>query len=261
MKSAALHSIAGVPLWVEQWKFSMDETRPCLIFLHEALGSAALWKDYPALLCERLQCNGLVYDRMGHGLSAPFTHPREKDYLEKEALIYLAALIEQFELQQPILVGHSDGGTIALLYAAHFSAQLTGIITEAAHIYVDPTGADGIRRAIEQFEHHHLKEKLAKYHGDKTEALFYAWADTWTAEAFSDWNIADQLPRISCPALILQGDGDQYAGTQHMWDIASGIGSNAQAVLVENCGHIPHLQAQAQTLQLSVDFIEGLMEV
>ncbi|MBX2877216.1 MAG: alpha/beta hydrolase, partial [Saprospiraceae bacterium] len=248
-------------IWVEQLHYARDTESPTLIFLHEALGSVALWKGYPALLCEAMQCNGIVYDRMGHGLSDPFNQERDNDYLEVEALLYLRQLITAFGLKKPILVGHSDGGTIALLYAAHYSAQLSGIITEAAHIYVEDTGAGGMQRAIHQFEHTVFKEKLAKYHGEKTEALFYAWAHTWTSAAFSSWNIEQQLAQIHCPALILQGTQDEYASPQHMWDIAEGIGDNALGILIENCGHIPHLQAREKTLALSKDFIKGLIQV
>lgn len=258
MKSSGFHRIAGVKLWVEQWMFDSNPVRPTLVFLHEALGSVALWKGYPELLCQALQCNGVIYDRMGHGLSDPFNTVRNNDYLEIEALQYLPELIRELGLKKPILVGHSDGGTIALIYAAHFPNQVSGIITEAAHIYVEDTGAEGMQTAIHQFEHTIFKDKLAKYHGEKTEALFYAWANTWTSETFSSWNISAQLSTITCPALILQGDKDEYAQAQHMWDITEGIGKNARGILVENCGHIPHLQAQERTLELSVEFIKPL---
>jgi len=258
MKSSGFHRIAGANLWVEQCSFDPDQTQPTLIFLHEALGSVALWKGYPTLLCQALQCNGVIYDRIGHGLSDPFNAVRTNDYLEIEARQYLHELIQTLGLKKPILVGHSDGGTIALIYAAQFPDLVSGIITEAAHIYVENTGAQGMQTAIYQFEHTIFKEKLAKYHGEKTEALFYAWADTWTSETFSSWNITAQLPNITCPALILQGDKDEYAQQQHMWDIVEGIGENTQGVLVENCGHIPHLQAQEKTLELSIEFIKKL---
>lgn len=258
MKSSGFQRIAGANLWVEQCSFDPGHNRPTLIFLHEALGSVALWKGYPALLCQALQCNGVIYDRIGHGLSDPFNTERNNDYLHVEALQYLHELIQTLGLKKPILVGHSDGGTIALIYAAQFPDQVSGIITEAAHIYVESTGAEGMQTAIHQFEHTIFKEKLAKYHGEKTEALFYAWANTWTSEVFSSWNIADQLADITCPALVLQGDSDEYAQPQHMWDIVEGIGKNAHGVLVENCGHIPHLQAQDRTLALSVEFIKKL---
>lgn len=260
MKSSSFFSIADVKLWVEQLHYAESAERPTLIFLHEALGSVALWKGYPTLLCEALQCNGVVYDRMGHGRSSPFSKARDNDYLEVEALLYLRELIDKLGLKKPILIGHSDGGTIALIYAARYSAQLSGIITEAAHIYVENDGADGMQTAIHQFEHTVFKEKLAKYHGEKTEALFYAWADTWTSEAFSSWNIEKQLAEINCPALILQGAQDEYASQQHMWDIAEGIGDNARGILIENCGHIPHLQAQEKTLALSKSFISRLIQ-
>lgn len=259
MKSSSHVTIAGVQLWVEQLRYSEDASRPSLIFLHEALGSVALWKGYPALLCEALQCNGVVYDRMGHGLSSPFNKKREHNYLEIEAVVYLRGLIEELGLEKPILVGHSDGGTIALIYAAHYPDQVRGIITEAAHIYVEDVGSGSMQRAIHQFEHTIFKEKLAKYHGEKTEALFYAWVDTWTSASFSTWNIKEQLDAINCPALILQGAEDEYATQQHMWDIAKGIGEHAKGVLIENCGHIPHLQAQAETLALSKDFIDAML--
>lgn len=259
MKSSSYFTIKGVQLWVEQLHFTKDTSRPTLIFLHEALGSVALWKGYPDLLCEALQCNGVVYDRMGHGLSSPFNEKRSNDYLDIEAVVYLRGLIVELGLEKPILVGHSDGGTIALIYAAHYPDQLRGIITEAAHIYVEDTGSGGMQKAIYQFEHTIFKDKLAKYHGEKTEALFYAWADTWTSESFSTWNIEQQMTSISCPALILQGAQDEYATQQHMWDIAKGIGNNAKGILIDNCGHIPHLQAQAETLALSKEFISGLL--
>lgn len=259
MKSSSYFMIKGIQLWVEQLHFTKDTSRPTLIFLHEALGSVALWKGYPDLLCEALQCNGVVYDRMGHGLSSPFNRERGNDYLEVEALLYLRELILQLGLQKPILIGHSDGGTIALIYAAHYSDELSGLITEAAHIYVEDTGSGGMQQAIHQFEHTIFKEKLAKYHGEKTEALFYAWADTWTSAAFSTWNMEDQLGEINCPALILQGAEDEYATQKHMWDIAKGIGEPASGVLIDNCGHIPHLQAQQETLALSQDFISSIL--
>ena len=124
---------------------------------------------------------------------------------------------------------------------------------------MEDTGSGGMQTAIDQFEHTIFKEKLAKYHGEKTEALFYAWADTWTSEAFSSWNITDQLASISCPALILQGEQDEYASQQHMWDIVQGIRNHAKGILIENCGHIPHLQAKEKTLALSKAFIQNLV--
>ena len=253
MKSATHHIIAGKNLWIEQWQVVKTPPGPTLIFLHEALGSVSLWKDFPQLLCETLGYNGLIYDRKGHGLSDAMDKPRDKNYLHEEALVDLRLIIEQFEIDQPILIGHSDGGSIALIYAAHYPT--TAVITAAAHSYVEMTGAGGIQYAIEQYQQTVFREKLQKYHGEKTDTLFYAWADTWLSPHFADWEINSLLPKIEAPCLLLQGKEDQYASAQHLFNMASQIGSNAEAILIENCGHTPHLQAKKKTLQLMSDFI------
>lgn len=253
MKSTIYSVINGKKLWIEQWLVQDDPTRPTLIFLHEALGSVSLWRDFPQLLCQTLGYNGLIYDRKGHGLSDPMDKARDKNYLHEEALVDLKEIIQLFDIQQPILIGHSDGGSIALIYAAHYPTY--AIITAAAHSYVERTGAGGIETAIEQYEQTVFREKLQKYHGDKTDALFYAWAETWLSADFADWEIDSLLPQIQAPSLLLQGENDPYASQQHLLDIARHMGSNARAVLIENCGHMPHLQAKEKTLQLMVDFI------
>lgn len=258
MKSATQHIIAGKNLWIERWQVVPPSPGPTLIFLHEALGSVSLWKDFPQLLCETLGYNGLIYDRKGHGLSDAMEKPRDKNYLHEEALIDLRLIIEQFEIEQPILIGHSDGGSIALIYAAHHPT--TAVITAAAHSYVEMTGAAGIHYAVEQYQQTVFREKLQKYHGDKIDALFYAWADTWLSADFADWEINSLLPQIQAPSLLLQGENDPYASQQHLFDIATHMGSNATALLVENCGHIPHLQAKEKTLQLMTEFIRQLAE-
>lgn len=253
MKNAAHHIIAEKNLWIEQWLVNKENSGPTLIFLHEALGSVSLWKDFPQRLCQALGYNGLVYDRKGHGLSDAMDKPRDKNYLHEEALVDLKGIIDLFHIEHPILIGHSDGGTIALIYAAHYPTY--AVITEAAHSYVESTGAPGIQQAITQYQQTVFREKLQKYHGTKTDALFYAWANTWLSPDFADWEINSLLPNVQAPCLLLQGKEDQYAGTQHLLDIASHIGSNAEALLIEDCGHTPHLQAKEQTLQLMSDFI------
>lgn len=258
MKSAKYHIIAEKKLWIEQWLFNEKANGPTLIFLHEALGSVSLWRDFPQQLCQALGYNGLVYDRKGHGLSDPMDKARDKNYLHEEALVDLKGIIDLFDIQQPVLVGHSDGGTIALIYAAHFPTY--AVITAAAHSYVERMGAGGIQSAIEQFEQTVFREKLQKYHGDKTDALFYAWADTWLSADFADWEINSLLSQIQAPSLLLQGENDPYASQQHLFDMASHMGSNATAMLVENCGHMPHLQAKDKTLQLMTEFILQLSE-
>ena len=215
---------------------------PVLVFLHEALGSMALWKTFPKDLCQICGFNGLLYDRQGHGHSDPMSLPRPSDYLEIEAWHYLPELLDQMEIEKPILFGHSDGGSIALLYAAKH--PVSALITEAAHIYIEPETIQGIKLALEQMQTNNLKTKLARYHGGKTEILISAWAETWLSEPFQKWDISEYLPQIYAPTLLLQGKSDEFATAQQLYDIEEMTGGNAKALLLDDCGHIPHFHAK-----------------
>lgn len=244
--------VLGKSLWIEQYMVN-SEANPTLVFLHEGLGCTAMWKDFPGKLCQTVGLNGLLYDRQGHGKSGALDKRREKDYLHIEALDFLPKLLEQLGIQKPILIGHSDGGTIALLYAAHFPT--TAIITEAAHIYVEEVTTVGIKEAIKFYQTTSMKEKLVKYHGEKTDALFHAWADTWLDESFVNWNIQNVLPKIDVPSLIIQGEEDPYATQQHWRDIVNGLGGESQGIWLENCGHTPHKENPTLMQKAIQDFI------
>jgi pimeloyl-ACP methyl ester carboxylesterase len=240
-------------LYWERIEVGAPQDAPVLVFLHEALGSVAMWKSFPTELCQTCGLNGLVYDRQGHGHSDPLTLPRTKDYLEIEAWTYLPELLQTLKINNPILFGHSDGGSIALLYASKY--ECTAVITEAAHIYVEDITLKGIQSVIAQMEKTQLPAKLSKYHTEKTEALITAWTDTWLSEDFQDWNIQDQLPNIKAPCLLLQGAADEYATPQHLQNITDRIGENAQSILLDNCAHIPHFQSKEQVLQITREFL------
>lgn len=226
-----------------------------LVFLHDALGSVDQWGDFPRKLALRCNLNALVYDRAGHGGSSPLLHTRDEAYLHREALEILPELLRQLQIKNPILVGHSDGGSIALIYAAYH--QPVAIITEAAHVFVEEITLEGIRKA--QLQKDRFIRKLAVYHGDKTEALFDAWANTWMRDGFRNWNIEGSLPRITCPALAVQGSEDQYGSDEQVRRIVNGIGTRAEAFRMKNCGHIPHLQAEPAVLKRMSRFIEKIL--
>lgn len=229
---------------------------PFLVFLHEGLGSIELWKDFPQLLAEATGYDALIYERQGYGESSPLDLPRPKNYLELEAQIYLPRLLQRFNIHHPILVGHSDGGTIALLYAAQYPC--IKVITAAAHVVVEDITLEGIKKAVELYQTNpKFKQKLEQYHGEKADDLFWAWADTWLDKDFRNWNINDCLSKITCPVLLLQGRDDEYATPQHLELIANGIGPNAQAVLLENCGHSPHVQAKEVMVERSLMFLKN----
>lgn len=235
-----------------------EAAKPCLVFLHEGLGCVAAWKDYPERLCLRTGCPGLLFDRIGHGGSEALTAPRGIDYLHGHAREELPAVIEALIPGQPhILVGHSDGGSIALIYAAMGPELLLGGVTEAAHVFVETETLAGIEAAVVAFEAGRLAG-LSKYHGDKTEALFHAWADTWRSPWFRSWEITGLLPNIETPLLVIQGVEDVYATGAQVEVIVSQVGGAARPLLLDACGHTPHRDRPDATLEAMAAFIEAL---
>jgi pimeloyl-ACP methyl ester carboxylesterase len=210
----------------------------------------AQWRDFPRLMGEYCGCNVFMYDRLGHGNSGRAFEKRGVDYLEKEAWEILHPLLQHYGIQNPILVGHSDGGTIALLYASRFPVKK--LITEAAHIFVEEVTLEGIREAITRKSF--LMEKLKAYHGDKTEDLWSAWADTWLSDDFKHWNIEAHLKNITCPSLIIQGEKDPYGTNLQVERIVSGIGAHAKALLIPKIGHTPHYEAKEIVQEAMIDF-------
>lgn len=232
-----------------------DTTLPYLVFLHEGLGCSAMWGDFPAKLCAATGCPGLVYDRLGYGKSSALNQPRTIHYLHEYALCELPELLEKALPNTPyILIGHSDGGSIGLIFAAERPPLLQGLITEAAHIFVEDETLAGIKVANDAWAKGKLKG-LSKYHGDKTETLYHAWSATWLSNWFRAWNIEYLLPSIEVPLLVIQGSDDQYASPDHAAGIASKTSGYARVAIVANCAHVPHIEAQAVILQLMADFI------
>ncbi len=233
-----------------------DPARPVLVFLHEGLGCCAMWKDFPARLCQATGCPGLLYDRLGHGLSSPLRAPRRLHYVHDCALHELPEVLERLIPQQDhIVIGHSDGGSIALIHAAQQPARLRGVVIEAAHVFVEALTLAGIRTANAAFDAGKLRV-LAKYHGDKTQTLFKAWADTWLSHGFGYWNIEYLLPSIACPALVMQGSADQY-GTAAQVDAIVAQALRAVPAIIEQCGHTPHQEQPQAVLELMRVFLEG----
>jgi pimeloyl-ACP methyl ester carboxylesterase len=232
---------------------------PYLVFLHEGLGCHSMWKSFPRDLCRRTECPGLVYDRLGFGRSSPSTSTRTIHYVHTSALNELPYVIGHLIPDRPyILIGHSDGGSISLIYGAERPALLQGIITEAAHVFVEPITVAGIRSANEAFINRELGG-LFQYHGEKTVSIFRAWADTWLSDWFRPWNIEYLLPSIICPLLVIQGREDQY-GTEHQVDsIVSKSSGRATPVFVDGCGHAPHREKADTILAIMSEFIGGLV--
>ncbi len=231
---------------------------PTLVFLHEGLGSIAQWRDFPSALCTLTGLPGLLYDRLGFGGSDPLTLPRPADYLEREATGALPAVLAACAVERPILIGNSDGGTIALLYAAAFPDRPAACITEAAHVFVEEITLAGIREAVAAWEAGELRWRLERYHGEKTETAFRGWADTWLSPAFRGWNIVERLPGITCPLLVMQGADDEYGTAAQVTAIAEGVAGPVETWLLPNCAHIPHHQARDRVLAKISAFVASI---
>lgn len=219
-----------------------------LIFLHEALGSIGQWKGFPQQVCNALQMNGIVYEREGYGHSSTLQQQRTNRYLHDYAWEELPELIDIIlpKEKQVILVGHSDGASIALLYAARFPGKVKAIVSMAAHVIVEEVTLKGIAPAVNAYRAGKL-EGLRKYHGDKTEGLFYAWADTWNLKAFRNWNLCEDIEAICCPVIALQGVDDQYGTPLQLELIEKAIKEGkVTKILIPKCGHHPHLEVPEQ---------------
>jgi pimeloyl-ACP methyl ester carboxylesterase len=244
----AAELISPVPL-------SSKKGCPHLIFLHEGLGSIAQWRDFPTTLCAMTGLPGLVYERLGYGQSDARDTGISVNYIHEEALTALPAVLARLNISDAILIGHSDGGSIALIYAACHGNNVRGVITEAAHVFVEDVTLAGIRRAVELYETTGFKERLFQYHGANTDAMFHAWADTWLDPMFRNWNIEEYLPRITCPLLVIQGAKDEYGTGAQVEAIVKGAASKAESVIIPDCGHVPHLQARETALSEMSRFI------
>ncbi len=233
--------------------------RPTLVFLHEGLGCIELWRDFPETLCASTGCAGLVYERKGYGGSEKFSGPWPLDYLQEESSTCLPALLKACHIDDAILIGHSDGGTIALITASTHGDLVRGVITEAAHIFVEDITLAGIRNAVKAFETTNLKDKLARYHKENTETIFLRWADRWLSPEFYNWNIEEYLPKIICPVLVLQGQDDEYGTPAQVEGIASLVSGPVDVKLIPACGHVPHFQAKDIVLTEMNSFIKMLI--
>lgn len=233
--------------------------RPTIVFLHDSLGCIELWRGFPQQLGELTQCNVLVYDRQGYGKSGAFSYQqRDNSYMEHEADI-LNALLAYCNIDQAILFGHSDGGSIALIAAAKYPTNIKGVVTEGAHVWVEELTLNGIREAIQLYRTTDLKQKLAKYHGEKTDDMFWAWAATWTNPPFATWNITHFLPHIICPTLVIQGEDDEYGTAQQVQQIVKQTHGHATALMIPHVKHTPHKEATDLVLARSAQFIAQLL--
>jgi pimeloyl-ACP methyl ester carboxylesterase len=243
-----------------RWIPAARRDAPPLVFLHEGLGSAALWSDYPDRLAAATGSGALIYSRYGFGWSEPLREPRTPDYLDREALDALPAVLEDRGLEGPVLVGHSDGATIALIHAAAGRWPVRALVLEAPHVFVEDVTIRGIERARAEYDAGPLRGKLQPWHED-VDATFRGWADLWLQPGFRAWNIEGILAGIRCPVLVIQGEEDRYGTAAQLAAIKRGASGGVERLMLAGCGHAPHAEQAEIVLAAMARFIGALRPV
>ncbi len=228
-----------------------------LVLLHEGLGSLAMWRDWPAKLAAATGRRVLVSSRQGYGQSDPCPGPRPVSYMHDEALVVLPALLDALGIERPVLIGHSDGGSIALIHAGGSGRPVRGVVTMAAHVFVEDLTVASIAQAKVAFETTSLAERLGRYHRDAA-AAFRGWNDIWLNPDFLDWNIESYLRAIACPVLAIQGIDDEYGTRAQLDSITLGVGRRARIMLLDKCRHSPHRDREASVTSAIADFVSAL---
>jgi len=255
---------AGKSVRIEyQWVGSDDLTKPLIVFLHEGLGSVAMWKDFPQLLCEAANCRGLVYSRPGYGQSTPRDKDEawQPDFMHRQAFEVLPALLKELgiesEKDKPWLFGHSDGGSIALLFAARYPNNTSGAIVVAPHILVEELSVRSIEKAKLAYQTTALRSQLGRYHDD-VDSAFWGWNAIWLNPAFRHWNLTQAIKTITCPLLAVQGLDDEYGTLEQIHGIKRVLPAT-QLLELPDCGHSPHRDQPAVLIEACVAFVMSVV--
>lgn len=249
-----------IPVFDHQLEFAWFGVRddgPAIVMLHEGLGSVAMWKDFPESLAQASGLRVLAYSRRGHGRSSPLEAPHEPDYMHREALVELPELCRALGVENPILFGHSDGASIALIHAGSGRWPVKAVVALAPHVFVEPCCVEAIRRSPETYRSTDMRRKLMRYHDD-ADAVFSSWQRIWTDPRFLRWNIEPTLSGIACPVLVIQGIDDEY-GTLEQVRRTAGAVQRGESVVFDECRHSPHRDQPGRTIEATVDFLRRAM--
>ncbi len=228
-----------------------------LVFLHEGLGSVALWKRFPDAVADATGCRTLVYSRYGYGRSDPLQEPRGVDYMHREALEVLPEVLDALSIRAPVLVGHSDGASIALIHAGASGREVRGVVAMAPHVFVEEVSITSIAAAKVAFETTDLPARLGRYHDDVV-STFRGWNDIWLHPDFRGWNIEACLAGVRCPVLLIQGEDDEYGTLAQLDAVARQVPASARSVTLARCRHSPHVDQKEATLAAIETFVREL---
>jgi len=242
-------------LWIEP---AAPTARPPIVMLHEGLGSIALWKDFPQRLAARTACRVLVYSRYGHGGSDKLMEKRPVEFMHHEGEVVLPELLDTLGIKRPILLGHSDGGSISLIFSGKYPERPHAVILEAPHVFVEVLSVTSINQAKKNYQTTDFPQKLGRYH-QHVDATFWGWNDIWLDPEFRSWNIEEYLPAIRCPTLCIQGEEDEYGTIAQVKAIQARTPAT-EVVMLPNCRHSPHRDQPEATLQRMAEFVATIAE-
>jgi pimeloyl-ACP methyl ester carboxylesterase len=235
------------------------EEAPTIVFLHEGLGSVSTWRDFPDALAARTGCGALVYSRAGYGRSDSVALPRPVRFMHDEAEV-LAKVVERAGLRDVVLLGHSDGASIALIAAGRRVVPgLRALVLEAPHVFAEPCGLESIARIAETYRTTNLRARLERHHGANTDVAFWGWNRVWLDPDFRAWNIEEFLPGIQVPALVVQGERDEYGSWAHVDSIQRRSGAPVRTLAVPESGHAPHAERRDVVLGAIAAFIRDVL--
>jgi pimeloyl-ACP methyl ester carboxylesterase len=239
---------------LETLLYSPSGNEATIVMLHEGLGCVSLWKDFPGKIAEATGCGVLVYSRYGHGKSERLSEKRGIDFMHHEAHVVLPELLERMEIRSPVLLGHSDGGSICILYAAKAAQKPRALVLEAPHVFVEELSVRSIAKIRATYQTTDLAKKLARHH-DHVDETFWGWNDIWLDPRFRSWNIEECLGDIACPVLVIQGEDDEYGTLAQVEAIKKRV-PGAKARILPECGHAPHRDQPEKTLAEITKFVQ-----
>lgn len=235
------------------WWGPSHSTRPTLVLLHEGLGSVKMWRDVPDLLAEQTLCPVMAYSRWGHGFSDAPAAPQTVEFMHEHARL-LAAILDATGINRPVILGHSDGASIALIFAANHPARPRGLVLEAPHVFVEALSVSSVERTKQLYATTNLRERLGKYHDD-VDVAFRGWSDVWLHPDFQDWNLEALLPSVTCPVLLIQGEQDEYGTLAQIDAIERQVSGPVERLVLAECGHSPHRDQRDAVVGAVGDFV------
>jgi pimeloyl-ACP methyl ester carboxylesterase len=251
-----IHRIAvrGHALEARWWNEAQREQTEPIVLLHEGLGSVTLWREFPEALAIAADRAVFAYSRRGHGGSDRPAAPHTARFMHEEAIEWLPEVLDAAGLGRAILLGHSDGASIALVFAATFPKRAAALVLEAPHVFVEDVSVASIVRMKREYETTSLRARLARYHAD-VDTAFHGWNDVWLAPEFRDWNLEEYLPRVTAPTLVIQGEQDEYGTLRQVAAIVRQVAGSVETLILPDCGHAPHRDQPQRVIAAVAEFL------